>query len=166
MLSIRTKERFRVIQLSFRPSAFVLCMSAVIGLAAGCGESTPGQRLSGKVNFNGKPVPAGKIFVSPDSGKGNSGPTGFAEIKDGVYDTGLPGGRPVPHGAVVMTIEGIDPTTNNKADPSGEVTVKLLFAGYELKTELPESASTKDIDVPPEAAKGPVAPKVKQTITP
>jgi hypothetical protein len=124
-------------------------------LAVGCGGG--GQaHVSGKVTFQGKPVPAGKIYFAPDGSKGNSGPTGYADIKDGNYDTSSTGGRAATPGPVVITVEGTDPSAApGKADPSGEVTVKLLFAGYELKAELPSSSSTKDIEVPESAAKGP-----------
>ncbi len=138
----------------------------VIGWLVGCGGAD-GYKVSGVVNFQGKPVPAGKIYFMPDSSKGNKGATGFADIKDGKYDTSLPGGQNAPSGAVVIAVEGTDPSAAaNKKETSGEVTVKLLFARYELPAELPSSSSTKDIDVPPEAAKGPVAPKGKGPIVP
>ena len=61
------------------------------GLASGCGGS--GHRISGKVTLDGKPVPAGKIYFIPDTAKGNSGPTRYADIVDGAYDTGATGGK-------------------------------------------------------------------------
>lgn len=128
-------------------------------LAAGCGGDGT-YHVSGKVSFKGAPVPAGKIYFMPDGSKGNTGQTGFADIKDGFYDTSRKGGRGMPGGAVVIAVEGIDPSgPPPKADPSGEVTTKVLFARYETTADLPKSASTKDIEVPAEAAKGPTPPK-------
>jgi hypothetical protein len=141
------------------PSFLTRIMPVLVGcFAFGCGGDGS-YRVSGNVTFNGQPVPAGKIYFMPDGSKGNSGPTGFADIKNGSYDTSAPGGRGAPPGPVIIALEGIDPSgPPPKADPSGEVTAKVLFPRYELKADLPKSSSTKDIDVPPEAANGPSKP--------
>lgn len=127
-------------------------------VVAGCGGQR-GYRVSGKVTFQGKPVPAGKILFSPDATKGNTGPTGYADIKDGEYDTALPGGKGVVGGPMIVEITGNDPSA--KSDGSGPVepgTVKSLFPRYETKAELPKSETTKDFEVPKEALKGPPQP--------
>ncbi len=137
---------------SLRP-ARLLPLLIVLGFTAGCGDST--TRLSGKVTFNGKPVPAGKIYFIPDGAKGNKGATGYANIVDGTYDTSATGGRGSAPGAVVVAIEGNDPTATNKpakGDTSGETTVKSLFPRYETTLDVSGSA-TKDFDVPADAAK-------------
>ena len=68
------------------------------------------------------------------------------------------GGKPALGGAVIIAVEGIDPSgPPDKANP--DVTTKVLFPRYELHAELPNAASTKDIDVPAEAAKGTVPKK-------
>ena len=139
------------------PALSLLVLSS---LAVGCGESN-GYRVSGKVSFMGKPVPAGKIYFMPDGSKKNSGATGFADIKDGLYDTALAGGHGSPGGAVIIALEGNDPTGTLDKNDSPDVTTKLLFARYETSAELPKGVSTKDIDVPAEAAKGPKQPKGK-----
>jgi hypothetical protein len=135
-------------------------------LALGCGGEKL-YRVSGKVKFKGNPVPAGKIYFIPDGSKGNSGPSGYADIKDGEYDTSSTGGRDVPAGPVTIAVEGIDPNAApDKPDPSGEVTTKLLFARYELDYDVPAESSTKDIEVPAEAGKVPVSKKGSDIITP
>jgi hypothetical protein len=115
----------------------------------GCGTDNLAN-VSGKVTFQGKPVPAGKVYILPDSAKGNTGPAGFADIKDGTYDTKLPGGQPAPPGPVIFAIEGIDPVPPLNAAP--DVTSTVLFPHYECSGELADSANTKDLEVPASAA--------------
>lgn len=135
-------------------------VAAIALLALGCGPGSKGYRVTGKVTFQGKAVPAGKVYFIPDSAKGNNGPTGYADIVDGTYDTGASGGHGFVGGPVVIAVEGLDPAAKgakaDKGDTSGETTVKSLFPRYELATELPREATTKDIDVPADAAKRPV----------
>jgi hypothetical protein len=128
-------------------------------LAFGCGD-TGTHHVSGKVTFQGKDVPTGMIYFMPDGSKGNSGPTGFAEIKDGQYDTSSGNGRGAPPGPIIIAIEGFDPSAppdkpKTEEEVSAEATVKVLFPRYELAFDMPTESITKDIDVPPEAAKGP-----------
>src|SRR5689334_6906923 len=78
-------------------------------LAVGCGgEKT--YRVSGKVTFKGKALPAGRIIFLPDASKGNKGSEGYADIKDGAYDTAAPGGKGATGGAMTVRIEAWDPT--------------------------------------------------------
>jgi hypothetical protein len=123
-------------------------------LALGCG-SEKSYRVTGKVTFKGQPVPTGKIYFMPDGAKGNSGPTGFADIKDGRFDTSASGGRGTVGGPVIIAIEGIDPAGKlDKSEKSPEVEAKALFPRYEIPADLPKSDTTKDIDVPAEAVTG------------
>lgn len=123
------------------------------GLMLGCGNDGT-QHLSGTVTFQGKPVPAGKIYFLPDSSKNNTGPSGWADIKDGRYDTSAAGGSGVITGPMVVAIEGIDPRPPAGADPSGEITTTVLFPRYETTIDLSSEDVTKDFEVPAEAAKG------------
>lgn len=136
----------------------LFCAAALfLGLAcaAGCGGDGT-TRVSGKVTFKGAAVPAGKVYFMPKEG----GATGYADIKNGTYDTGSAGGRGAPSGPVTIAVEGFDPTTKDAKEKSEDVTAKVLFARYEAAFTVPKGGSeTKDIDVPAEAAKGPVAPK-------
>ena len=130
------------------------CLSAF-----GCGDNSV-HHVSGKVTFQGKDVPSGMIYFMPDGSKGNTGPTGFAEIKDGQYDTDSGNGRGAPPGPIIIAIEGFDPSAppdkpKPDEDVSEEATVKVLFPRYEIAFDMPADDTTKDIDVPPEAAKGP-----------
>jgi hypothetical protein len=131
-------------------------------LTLGCGDAKL-SHVSGKVNFNGKPVPAGKVYILPDSGKGNTGASGFADIKDGKYDTKLAGGQPAASGAVIFAIEGIDPVPPPNAGP--DVTTTVLFPRYEERADLPASTSTKDIEVPASAV-NPIQPAPRVGVQP
>ena len=126
----------------------------LLGPAFGCGADDGSQRLSGTVTFQGVPVPAGKIYFSPDGSKGNTGATGYADIKDGSYDTSASGSRGVGKGPVVVGIEGYDPSKPGPkvpGDMSGEVTVLSLFPRYETTLDV-TGTMTKDFDVPASAA--------------
>jgi hypothetical protein len=131
--------------------------------AIGCGGAK-GNRTSGKVTFKGQPVLAGKVYITPDSSKGNSGPAGYANISNGTYDTSAPGGKGGPTGAVIFSVEGIDPNPSAGSDP--DVTMKLLFSGYQFPAELSGGSAVQDIDVPDTAAAGPAEPQATQLVIP
>lgn len=118
------------------------------GLIVGCGGGDSNRAaVSGKVTFKGKPVPEGKIYFSPDTDKKNTGPQGFADIRDGVYDTSR-SGKGAPSGPVVVQIEGYD------GNPVGDFALgKPLFLDYRITDELPTSSTTKNYDVPASAGK-------------
>jgi hypothetical protein len=128
---------------------------------AGCGGDGA-NRVSGTVKFKGAAVPKGKIYFIPDATKGNTGATGYADITDGAFDTAATGGRGAVKGAVIVAIEGFDPSQTAKpikGDTSGETTFVVLFPRYETNLDV-TGATTKDFEVPAEAAKGPKAPPV------
>lgn len=140
-------------------------LAVFTGLLTGCGDG--GFNLSGKVTFNGKPIPAGKIYFTPDSSQGNDGPTGYATIANGQYDTSAEGSKPVAGGPMIIGIEGFDPAAKVEAqrgDTSGEVIVKALFPYYETKKDLPKDSTTVDFDVPAEAALRKDQPEVPQIV--
>jgi len=137
----------------------LLSLACLLCLLVGCGGDGT-NRVSGKITFKGQPVPAGTIHFIPDGKKGNKGATGYAVIKDGAYDTSARGGRGSVSGPVIIAVEGIDPSgPPPKAAP--DVTTTVLFPWYELPFDMPASATTKNIDVPAEAAKGPKKPAGK-----
>jgi hypothetical protein len=141
-----------------RPArAVLLGLLPLLGcLALGCGSK--GYRVSGKVTFKGQPIPAGKIYFIPDTKNGNKGATGYADIKDGAYDTSVVGGFGTVGGPMLIKIEGFEPLPADKVDKSKEVTSKALFPTYQTTADLPKGDSTKDFDVPAEAPK-PAQPK-------
>jgi hypothetical protein len=131
-------------------------LALTLGLA-GCGSDEPDlYHLSGTVTFDGKPIPQGKIYFTPDSSKGNKGPAGYATIKDGKFDTKEEGGKGHVSGPMIVRIEGQDPQGAGQKDPkdtSGEEIVKSLFPAYSTEADLPKEDSTKEFAVPADAAK-------------
>ena len=120
--------------------------AALLG-AAGCGSDGGPTRydLSGKVTYNGQPVPAGYILFAPDTSQGNKGPGAQADIQDGRYQT--PAGQGAIGGPHVVTISGFDGVAFEDGpvkNPMG----KRLFASYQTKTDLPKEAGTQDFTVP------------------
>jgi hypothetical protein len=128
----------RAIQTSF----LVLLLSLT-----GCSRDDSGRvDMWGTVTFQGQPVPTGLIVINPDLSKGNDGPQGMAEIKNGRYDTrSLEKGA--PSGPVVLVIDGFDGMSQGDAT-SG----KPLFIGYKAQFELPKAPSERNIEVPDSAA--------------
>jgi hypothetical protein len=141
--------------LEMRRNYLLFCSTLLLSLSSlGCGGDGT-CRISGKITFKGAPVPAGKIYFTPDGSKGTTGSAGFATIKNGIYDTSAEGGAGVVKGTLKVMIEGIDPSApaeKVKGEVSGEATVKTLFAGYEGSLEV-AGDMTKDFDVPAEAGK-------------
>ncbi|HWL08387.1 MAG TPA: hypothetical protein VNQ76_08285 [Planctomicrobium sp.] len=118
--------------------------------ATGCGQGNSDGperfQVSGIVKFDGEPLPFGTIVFEPDSSKGNSGPQGFAEIKNGVYDTGLRDGRGSTGGPMVISIQG----KTEEVVTEGS-TGRFLFQDFHMEKDLPKEKTTLDIDIPKEA---------------
>ena len=107
-------------------TVWMLLISGSLALV-GCGgavESGPPRfRLSGKVTFDGKPVPAGTIYFEPATG-----PAGSAQIKDGQYDTanGMAGGADPVQPILDWPGRGI---TTHLKEWSGEHGAKVIGEG-------------------------------------
>lgn len=113
-----------------------------LGLMAGCAREGPRQfDVSGMVTFRGQPIPAGVIQFDPDIANGYDGPQGFAQIKNGVFDTRL-GGRGVRAGPHVVRVQGFDGVPANEL-PLGN----RLFADYEIRADVQPGVDIT-IDVP------------------
>src|SRR5262245_25910696 len=93
--------------LTFEPTPmmrarYLLLLAAVIMIAISCSSKSSGRvDVWGTVTFKNKPVPAGLIVMNPDFSKGNDGPQGMAEIRDGRFDT-RPLDKGAPSGPVVF----------------------------------------------------------------
>ena len=88
----------------------LLLIFTAAGAIAGCSQQDGPTRydVTGVVNYAGKPVPVGFVTFIPNTDKGNKGPGGGADVKDGKYDTasgkGMVGG---PHKIKVVGFAGI-----------------------------------------------------------
>jgi hypothetical protein len=102
------------------------------------------HHVSGTVTFKDKPAPLGKIYFTPDPARGNQGPTGFADIKDGFYNTALPGGQGTKGGPMLIHMEANDGVlrANGLYTP--------LFS-YDTTGELPQATAVLDFVVPSSA---------------
>jgi len=119
----------------------------LLALASCSGKSSGRVDVWGAVKFKNRPVPAGLIVINPDLSKGNDGPQGLAEIRDGRFDTRQLD-KGAPSGPVIFMIDGFD------GIPQGEsANGKPLFLGYKVQFELPKEPSERNIDVPESAGR-------------
>jgi len=125
---------------------------------AGCGgDGIARHRVAGSVTFDGKPLPAGEIYFEPDASQGNVGPTGYAQVREGRYDTaGDPPGRGAIGGPQRVRIEGYEMRGTGAAAPAaaqgaGEPAGVTLFRDYRTTVTLPNRDSTEDFAVPSSA---------------
>lgn len=128
---------------SSRGCALGICF--VLTACLGCGGTGDAREydVSGTVSHGGQPVPTGAIVFEPDVSKGNSGPSGFAPIKDGRFDTR--DGQGVMGGPYVIKISGND----GKQDELGLLPAgQPLFQEHEMHVELPKEDSEQTFDVP------------------
>ena len=138
----------------------VVCAGVSVISLTGCGSDS-GHHVSGTVKFDGKPIPQGMIYFTPDASQKNVGATGYATIKNGIYNTAV-NGKPTLGGPMLVKIEGVDPAVKGtpvEGDTSGEVTIKSLFPTYETTASLPKSTAKQDFEVPAEAASRQSAPE-------
>lgn len=134
-------------------TALHMLVCGSLAFAAGCSGRQEGPQrfqVSGRITFDGKPVPAGRITFEPNTAAGNSGPGGYGNIVKGHFTTyprmGAVGG---PQLVRIIGFDGI---------PAGElVEGRPLFEEYRTTVELPAKTATIDFDVPASAA-GPAKP--------
>jgi len=126
----------------FAITGFLACLALAPCGCGGGGDGPSRFDVSGSVTFNSQPVPFGRVVFDPDTAAGNKGPQGFAEIRDGSYDTRS--GRGTVGGPHIVRISGFgtDPKTGNEDNP-----VPALFPDYQTKVDLPKSEATQDFAV-------------------
>ena len=111
--------------------------------AEGCGKAKAQRHhLSGRVTFQGKPVPMGQIVFEPDIRQGNRGPQGYAEILDGQYQTDQHG-KGVMMGALTVEISGFPPADGSAGNPDTP-----LFTPYKTTAQVSKETTTLDFEVP------------------
>ncbi len=123
-------------------SAIALLSVAVV---SGCGPSEPDNivHLSGNVTFQGKPLPLGMIVFEPNPAKGNKGPQGHADIKDGKFDTRI-SKKGTVKGQIIARITGGDGVSPEPFTPFGN----LLFEEFTTHLEVAENPKELSLEVP------------------
>lgn len=132
---------------SLQRGAFVCAVLATAVIGLGCGQKVSSlNHVTGRVTFKGTPVPAGVIQFTPDTSAGNSGAAGFAEIRDGEYDT-TTSGRGVAAGAMIVTIDAYSmKNINPDFLPNGEA----LIVGYKERVNVgTDSETVLDFEIDP-----------------
>jgi hypothetical protein len=126
------------------------CGFVLFVLVLGCHDSAEKRlRLSGTATFDGKAIPYGDVTFTPDGAKGNSGPQGIAQIRDGKYDTAGSDGKGFAGGPTIVHVTGL-------SGPNGK-----LICEYEYPADLPTSDGSFNIEVPKAgAAKGAATPEI------
>ena len=125
--------------------AFLACCLIA---TAGCGRGgVERHSLSGKVTYQGQPVPAGRIIFEPDASKGNDGPQGVASITDGYYSTDK-FGRGAISGALIVRIAGFDKMPQRSDEGQEGASARPLFPIYTTQIELAKEDSSFDFEIP------------------
>jgi len=123
---------------------FLASLGVLPIVLAGCGAKNSDEcYVQGLVTFNGQAVPSGSIVFEPDASQGNRGPSGFATITDGQYDT-RHGGKGVRPGAVQVIVSGFDGHGANSDSGQG----RALFPTYTMKAQVSTQTPTLDVNVP------------------
>lgn len=132
------------------PRHAALLLLAIATMLAGCRPAGPARfQITGKVAFDGRPVPSGLIRFEADATQGNSGPVGYASIKDGRYTTAEQGSKGALKGPLVAIMTG-------GPAPSPQVEFpEMWFTDYTAKIVLEPTggATTFDFDIPKEHKK-------------
>ncbi len=127
----------------------IVAASIMLCATIGCSSRDDGPkryRVSGEVLYDGKPLPAGKVFFAPDTAAGNSGPGGYTDIIDGHYDTNWDNAKGVVPGPQKVRVEGFDGQSSAKNDfhPKGN----MLFPNFTAEIDVPEEPLEHNFDIP------------------
>jgi hypothetical protein len=114
-------------------------------LAAGCGGPAAVRvPVAGTVTHDGRPVPAGRVELLPDTARGGSGPAGYATIVDGRFDTRA-SGRDIAPGPTLAVVRGTD---GRPGPVEGQESGQPLFEPHSHPFDAAQGMSPIVIDVP------------------
>lgn len=136
----------RLTRLPSSPAAAVATFGLLMMMVVGCSKPKSDRlTFEGAVTWKGQPVPAGRVYFSPDTAKGGSGPQGYALITDGRYDTNSESSKGCHAGPQTAEVHGFD--------GQGEKGFgNPLFAPYSISIEVPAEGGTIDLEVPADVA--------------
>jgi hypothetical protein len=100
-------------------------------------------RVTGRVTYGNKDLPAGTIYFEPDSARGANGPTGYATIVDGRFDTDLKGKGAIG-GPMLVRVNGHE----KRADPQDESPGIVLVRDHLEQADFPQAAAEWNVAVP------------------
>ena len=134
-----------------RKAGGAILIACLLPWTGGCGgDGISRHRVAGSVTFDGRPLPAGEIYFEPDAAQGNVGPTGYARIRDGRFDTaGDPPGQGAVGGPQRIRIEGYEAPAPRAGE--GEPAGVTLFREFRTTATLPARDSNQDFAVPASA---------------
>jgi hypothetical protein len=120
---------------------FCFCLAFA---CAGCGDKGPPRyQFSGKVTYQGQPIPAGIMYFDPDVTAGD-GVQGHATIANGEYDTSKDGGQGFGGGKCLIRVYAHDGV------PAPELPMgKLMFPEVVIPLDLPKNDGQQDLEIPP-----------------
>lgn len=122
----------------------ICCSLAVVVSGSGCQKAgVTRYRVTGRVTYDGKDLPAGIIYFEPDSARGNRGATGYAAIVDGRFDTAVKGKGAIG-GAMIVRVNGHEKRANPHDESPGIVYVK----DHVEAADFPRAATEWNVAVP------------------
>ncbi|MEI6657401.1 MAG: DUF1559 domain-containing protein [Planctomycetota bacterium] len=135
------------------PRSILLVVASAVLVVVGCRpvEEPARYRVHGRVTFDGKPVPTGRIVFSSDAAAGFTGKDGWAPIAAGTFDTAS-GGYGTAGGSLVARVEGGEIPTAQL--PEG----RLLFSEFEVPVVVSGSSTELNVAIPRSAGGTNAAP--------
>lgn len=124
----------------FLACSFFVCI-------AGCLEDKMSRYLfDGTVTYNGEPVPAGVLIMTPNESKGNVGPQIYLEITDGKFNSKIRENGPVsgPHR---ITISGLHDFQKIPGPDGIELIGKDIFPVHEEEYLMPKKKTSHHFDI-------------------
>ncbi len=124
----------------------LVCLLAfVFVLTTGCSDGTlPRYQFSGTLTYNGEPVPAGVIILTPDESKGNKGPQTYLAVENGTFDSKRNGPIAGPHRVEIGGSHDFQTTQG----PDGDIVAgKELFPTQHEFFDMPKKSTTHDFDI-------------------
>lgn len=129
-------------------TSFRLLLVVMIAAAVGCStapDGPPRYALSGEAEYDGEPIPFGRILLEPDTSQGNAGPAAVADIQNGEFrtrpDAGHVGGK---FKVTIIATDGSKP-----ASPDVD---NSLFSPFHTTVDLPAEDSRHSFTVPRDGA--------------
>jgi hypothetical protein len=125
--------------------------AGLVGAAAlGCSRMDGRVDVSGQVRWQGRPVPAGRILLTPETGQ-PGGRQGMAVIDKGRFTTRAGDGRGVIPGDYVAAVHLYDGGSPTEESPLGE----RLSPPVDLRVTItsdgkPRASTSADVTIDPE----------------